>query len=424
MTAYKRFNPSLYANYLLIAYAFFLPISHKIASPLMIGIVVFTLLSGNLKQRFLEVIHNRVVIAFLLFYFMHLVWMIGSEHIGTALFKLKEFKYILYIIPIAMVLKKEFIPKIILAFIAAMFVSTALSYVMHFGLTLPFDVFRLNTSSNPHQFNVPFMESYTQYTTVLVIALGITMHQLLRRKSLSLYQTMFYGTFFVSGSVMIFLIGSRIGYSAYVLSILTVLLSVYKKHSLKIILLGLLITLAGYFTAYSISSLFRDRVNLAINDIRMVSQGNLATSLGARVGYHLYSYDVIADHLFFGVGTGDHIDAVSQQILQNESDKKNLGGLMFNISSGHNASLHSEYLDTLVQFGIIGLFIFLNLFYRILRQSQQNDLLKTVQTLSVVMLAFVSIGSIIFITSDIGKVFILLTALTLVSKPQNPRISY
>lgn len=412
-TAYKKFDPALFANYLLIAYAFFLPISHKMASILMIFIVLFVLFSGNLKERFMSVVRDNIIIAFLLVYFMHLVWMIGSEHIDTALFKLKEFKYLLYIIPIAMILKKEFIPKILGAFVMAMFFSTALSYAMHFGLALPFDVFRTNVPSNPHQYNVPFMESYTQYSTVLSIAIGIALYQLLRHHGMNIYARVLYASFFITASLNLFILGSRIGYLLYALSIFVVLTWAFKKQFIKITLAGFLIALTGYITAYTTSELFHKRSIAAVNDIRMVMEGNLVSSLGARIGYYIYSYDEINEHWLFGVGTGDHVAAVNQQIQLHETDPRNVSGLISNINSGHNASLHSEYLDTFVQFGLIGLLLFLNLFYQIYRYPKRDDFLKMIQLLMISIMLFVSLGSIIFISADIGKIFVLLIALTL-----------
>lgn len=407
----RNFDPSLYANYLLIVYAFFLPISHKISSIVMLFFALCVLLSGNLKERFKNIINDKIIIAFILFYLLHFIWMIGSEHLHFALLKLKEFKYLLYLIPIAMVLKKEFIQKILAGFVSAMFFSELVSYSMHFGITIPLIPLTANAM------NVPFMEWHTQYSAILSITLGILLYQLLTNKDLNLYFKILYTGFFISASLNIFIIASRIGYSLYALSILTVLLIIYKQQLLKILLVGFFIILSGYITAYLSSDLFKSRVSEAISDIRMISEGNLATSLGARAGFHIYSYEVIKHHLLFGVGTADHISMVSQQVYSKELNPKNIEGILCNVRSGHNASLHSEYLDTVVQFGIVGLLIFLNIFYQIYRYPQSNDLLKMIQLLTISVMLFVSLGSVIFIHADIGKIFVLLIALTLSIKP-------
>lgn len=373
----------------------------------MIVFACFVLLSSDLKKRFLSVINDRIIIAFTLFYLLHALWMIGSEHLTIALLKLKEFKYLLYLIPIAMVLQKEFIPKILGAFMAAMFVSEILSYAMHFGISVPF------VESKPNAVNIPFMEWYTQYSAILSLTLGILLYQLLSNRGMSLWVKILYTAFFISASLNIFIVASRIGYLLYALSILSVLFIVYRQRILKISLIGTFIILAGYILAYTSSDLFKIRVAEAFSDIQKIAQGELATSLGARAGFHLYSYEVIKENPLFGVGTGDHIAEVSQAIRLHETNPENIEGMFFNIRSGHNASLHSEYLDTLVQFGLVGLLLFLNLFYQIYRYPQPDPLLKTIQLLSITVMMFVSLGSLLFIHADVGKIFVLLTALTL-----------
>lgn len=404
----KRFEPILYANYLLIAYAFFLPISHKISSIIMIFITVCIFLSGNIQKRFLNVIKDKIIIAFAFLYFMHLIWMLGSEHLHIGFLKLKEFQYLLFPILIMMVLQKEFVQKIFSSFFLAMFFSELISYSMNIGITFP-SFFHLTMNA----VNVPFMESYTQYSTILSITLGIILYQILTNHTLNLYLKILYIVFFISASFNIFIIASRIGYLLYSISILTVLGYTYRKKFLKSALFGFCIVTIGYIAAYSSSTLFKMRTEQAINDIQRITKGELDSALGARYGLFIYSYEVIKNHLLFGVGTGDHIAEVSQQILLRETRPQNIEGIMCNIRSGHNASLHSEYLDTLVQFGLIGLFIFLNLFYQIYRYPQHDSFLKMIQFLMISIMLFVSIGSVIFIPAEVGKIFMLLTTLTL-----------
>jgi len=403
----NQWNPSLCANYVLMAFAFFLPISHHIASVMMDIMVVLLLLSGNLKERFKEVTRDKIVIAFILMYSIHAFWMIGSEHIHIALLKLKEFLYLLYIIPIAMVLQKEFVLKVLGSFLVAMFVSELVSYGMSFGIVFPF--VKVGIAAN-----VPFMEFYTQYSTVLSITLGIILYQLLTNKNLTTGMKLFSIFFFISASTNIFIVASRIGYGLYAVSIVTVLMLVYQRQAVKLALYGGGIITIGYLVAYSSSSLFRTRMMAAVNDIELMRQGHFDTSLGARVAFHYYSYHVIKDHWLFGVGTGDHIALVEHEILTKEPNLKEAQGIAHNIQSGHNASLHSEYLDTIVQFGVIGLMVFLNLFYQLYRYPQKDHFLKMIHYLMVVLMLFESIGSVIFIQADVGMVFVFLVSLTLV----------
>lgn len=414
----KSFSSSLYANYLLIAYAFFLPISPKIASILMTLIIPFIFLEGNLKERFINIIQDKIIIAFTIFYFMHIVWMLGSEHLQIAYLTVKEFKYILYIIIIAMIIKKEFITKILSAFLLAMLFSESISYLMYFNLHIP--LLHLNPNDGATA-NVPFMLSYTQYGSILGISLGIILYQTLRNKDLNFYLKTLYLVFFISASMNIFLIGSRIGYLLYFLSTATVLLFIYKNNIKYAILSILVLVSTTYLIAFNFGNIFHQRSEQGIQDIQSISENNFSTPLGIRTGYYKYSADIIKENLFFGLGTNDHIYAVKKNIIENEKDFDNKEGLFHALDSGHNASLHSEFLDIFIQFGLIGLLIFLNIFYQIFKYEQKNSTLRIIQLILLSSILFISFGSIIFITRDIGTIFILLIALTLNIKPLNSK---
>lgn len=404
----------LYANYLLIAYAFLLPTFPKAASVVMILIGFLAFTAEDLQNRFIRTVKDRIVIAFLLFYFMHFMWMAGTENLQIALLKVKDFKYILYIIPIAMIVGKEFIPKVLAAFVSGVVLSELISYAMHFGIHIPSGILIEN---NP--MSVPFMESYTQYAITLNLALGIVFYQLLAGNTMKIL----YAILFLATSLNIFIIESRIGYLLYFATILLILFLVYRQQLFKVWFYFLTIILIVNSIAWVFSDSFKSRIFLAADDIQKLSEMNLMTSLGARAGFYLYSYDVIKDNFVFGVGTGDHITEVMYRITEHETNATNREGMLLNIRSGHNASLHSEYLDILGQFGIVGLLIFLHLLYQIARYPQNDQRLKMVQILIITAILFVSFGTIVFIASQVGKIFILLSALTLLPKTTATRYS-
>lgn len=405
---------TLFINYLLVTYAFFLPISPKTASVLMIFIALLMLFLADLKERFSNAIHDKIVIALIMFYFMHFIWMIGSEHIPMALLTAKEFKYILYIIVFAMVLKKEFISRILSAFLLAILFSVLMSYSMYFHLDIPF----INLNPNFYATtNVPFMLSYTQYGSILAISLGIILYQILRNKNLNLYLKIFYIIFFISASIDIFLLASRIGYLLYFFIIATVMLFIYRDNIKRALLSTIGIVLIIYIATFSYSDMVRERSTQCIQDIHLLSENNFSTSLGIRTGYYKYSIDIIKENLFFGLGTNDHIAALRQIIIEKEKNLQNKNGLLFSLKSGYNASFDSEYLDLVIQFGLIGLLIFLNIFYQIFRYKQEDPNLRVIQLILICSMLLISFGSIIFIARDVGTIFILLISLTLNIKP-------
>lgn len=394
-------------NYLLILYAFFIPISNKAPSFILILIALLLLFTNDFKSRFTAIIKDKVVQAFMLFYLMHFIWMIGSEHMDAAIFKAYHYKSIISIVIIAMTIKKEFITKILTSFTAGMLVSELFSYAMALNLKIPLVHLREGVG------NVPFMQSYTQYATVLSITLGLILYNLLTDKETNFYKRIFLILFFTSASFNIFIVASRIGYVLYAISIFTVLFFIYRKQFKKILLPGILLIALGYTLAYNFSALFKERTAQLYHDVISIPDGDFSTSNGARAGYYFYGTEIIKNNIVFGVGAGDHIGEVKNLILKNEQNQSNKDNLLVNIWNYNCASLHSEYLDNTIQFGVIGLLVFLNIFYQLLSYTQIDNNRRVIQLLLIVSMLFVSIGSVVFLAEGIVRVFIFLSAISL-----------
>lgn len=403
-------------NYLLILYAFFIPISNKAPSFILILIALLLLFTNDFKSRFTAIIKDKVVQAFMLFYLIHFIWMIGSEHMDAAIFKAYHYKSIISVIIIAMTIKKEFITKILTSFTAGMLVSELFSYAMALNLKIPLVHLREGMG------NVPFMQSYTQYATVLSITLGLILYNLLTDKEANIYKRIFLTLFFTSASFNIFIVASRIGYVLYAISIFTVLFFIYRKQFKKILLPGILLIALGYTLAYNFSGLFKERTTQLYHDVISIPDGDFSTSNGARAGYYFYGTEIIKNNIIFGVGAGDHIGEVKKLILRDEHNQSNKDNLLVNIWNYNCASLHSEYLDNTIQFGIIGLIVFLNIFYQLLSYTQIDNNRRVIQLLLIVSMLFVSVGSVVFLAEGIVRVFVFLSAISLYTYEERQKI--
>lgn len=394
-------------NYLLMVYAFFAPISGKTSFYILLLLSLLLLFSEGFINRFMSIIQDKVVQGFVLFYSMHLIWMVGSDDINMALFKLNDYKFILTIVIIAMTIEKEFINKILTSFMLGMYINELFSYAMALHIKIP--MIKLTAEMG----NVPFMQSYTEYATVLSIVLGIIFYKLLSNKNSSLQERIFYILFFITASANIFIVASRIGYVLYTLSILSVLLFFYKKQLIKILIAGSIPIILAYTLAYNFSELFKLRISALYYDIVSIPDKNFTTSIGTRAGFYLYDTAVIKNNFFFGVGAGDHITEVKKIILSKEPNQANIDELFFNLRNGYNASLHSEFLDNITQFGIVGLIIYINMFYQLLIYKQNDTNRKILQIILSVTLLFLSIGSNVFNPDFLARILILLSALSL-----------
>jgi len=398
----------LYANYLLVLYAFFLPINDSITRNLFTIILILFILVGDIKNKIIFAMKNKVVQAFVLFYLMYFFWMFGSESFDVAMFKLKSYRYILYIILYITIIREDFSYKILSAFILGVLFSEIISYLMLFGITVPYLPYSLAGG------NVPFMISYTQYSIVLSISLGVILYGIVTSTQNSLTKIL-YILFFISASANIFIIQSKLGYGLYAISIMTIsILLIMKYKRYWVIPLFLVLIIGGYAVAYNTSSTFHNKVNVVFNSTKQaIDNENYSTSVGVRVGFHKYGYELILQNPLFGLGTGDHISDYMLYIKDKESNESNYLTMQRNLESGGGGSLHSEYLDITLQFGLVGLLIFLNIFYQLLKYKTQDYYMKTVQVLFItILLTDAAIGG-IFSVSKIGKIFTLLSALTL-----------
>lgn len=410
LTALSSVNTTKLIHLLLIAYGFLLPISNGASSKILVGITIIGLFSGEFLQRLVSTLRQKLILSFLLLYALNAIWMIGSSNLEMPLFRLNDYKYIFGIIVLGMFFHQKILFPVITAFLSGMFVSELCSYAMAVDITIPFLHFTEGMG------NVPFMETYSDYSTILSIALAIILYQLITNTgSLTVFQKSVYTFFFLSASFNIAILSGRSGYIMYALSILTVLMFIYRKKLFKILLIATVLIGGGYTLAYNMSPLFQSRVNILIEDIEHLKTKNFATGVGARAGFYYYSVDVIKANPLFGVGAGDHINAFKQVVLKNESNPANIHELFFNVRNGINASLHSEILDDLTQFGLIGFIVFLSIFYFLLHPEHNDSFRLFIATLTVVVFFATSWAGNLLNGDFIGRFFLFFSALSLIT---------
>jgi len=401
-------NFVLLSNYLLIIYAFFLPISDTATRAIFTVILILFIFSGDIKKKLLFALKDKVVQAFILFFLMHIVWIIGSENLHEAIFKVKSYRYILYIIIYIALIQKDFIYKILTGFIFGILFSEMVSYFMLFDIHFDFITY---TGTG---INVPFMNSYTQYAEMLSISMGILLYGIIYKQQ-NIYYKALSTLFFISASANIFIIQSKLGYGLYTISILTVTFMILIKYKKYIMIpIAIFLIFGGYFTAYNLSSVFKNRVDGFFNQTEMaVESRNYHTSTGIRIGYYNYAIDFFKENFLFGVGTSDHSVEFLNFIEEHEENKQNIIALRKGLSAGGFSNFDSELLDISVQFGILGLIILFNIFWQLYNYKVDDYYLKVIQVIFITILLTTSMASGLFMYSKIGKIFTLLSALTL-----------
>jgi O-antigen ligase len=367
LTALKKDTPRLtvWMNNLIVVYMFFIPITSSVTSRIFIAILALFLFRGNVIYYLKEAWENRVVRAFSYLVLVYLVWLIGSDDLKSGWNSFGHIKSALYIFIFLAIIDGRYINRILGAFILAMMLSEVISYSMFFGI-LPWELgiggenfYQAYRVGDPS----PFLH-HIHYGVLLAFTVVLLAQKVLyakedfRLKAIMLFFT-------ISASANIFVTGGRTGYVTF-FPLLALFFFYYHRKWIVPALVGISL-FAGIM--YQSSDLLQHKVAQTVTEIEKLTQptADFRSSLGQRVGFWVYSADVIKDNFFFGVGTGDAMNEVFARVLPKDEGVKLI------------AHEHNQYISVLLQFGIIGLLVFLNVFYQIYKQRPKDENLRFIQ---------------------------------------------
>ena len=161
----------------------------------------------------------------------------------------------------------------------------------------------------------------------------------------------------------------------------------HQKRFVKPVLAMISIVIVAFVLAYQMSPTFKQRIDLTAESIgKIKSDKDYANSIGGRIGIIDYSSDLVVNNWLFGMGTGDQTKEIMNEI---RSKDKNLASFFNELGHPHN-----EYLSSLLQFGIIGLLVFLNIIFQLLRYKNPDNEMR-------VMFRLLGIGIMLFTFMDI-----------------------
>lgn len=346
---------SIIINYFFICLAFVLPLSRAGISFFSFLLVIAILFDRSIKVRFQNMISNNIIKAVLIFIgfnFLSLFW-VESKNIYDALDYILKYCYFFSIFVALVYVKKEYIYKIISAFIFGLFISELISYSIFFELITYNNVSPLNPT--------PFM-SHLDYSIFLAFGSLLLLSRFIYEKERK-YKIL-YGFFFLSITINLFIIGGRTGQLAFFITLLVLFFGIF-ENKLKAMVLSLSVGIIIFSSAYAMSELFHSRVHLAVKDIQKVIDSNdYDSSWGKRVGAIIIATEITKENPIFGIGISDNMEFLRNSISNNSPE------LMHMIGYAH---FHNQYLQILTQTGFIGLIIFLNIFYQIYKLKFNNN---------------------------------------------------
>ena len=295
---FKNLNLEMIYQYLLIILAFLMPLTVFGANLIIVVICILWLFSGSYKSKFHQIFTNKLMIASIVFFCLHVVGLLWTEDLSWGLHIVHKMWYFLLLFPILFTLvKKDYIKQYIAAFLLAITFTEIASYLVWFELIEPF---KNATVQNP----TPFM-SHISYNPILALAIYLVLHELFFNKKLSNLLFSFYSFFAISMTINMFITGGRAGQVIFFVMLSILIFQILDKQRIKS-LITIIIVLPGiFFISFQTSDLFHQRVNIAAHEIINYSE-NVGSSVGMRISFAINSWEIIKENPILGVGTGDY----------------------------------------------------------------------------------------------------------------------
>ena len=354
------FNLDKTYHFLLIALAFLLPLTVFGGNLVIVIICVLWIISGDYKSKFNDIFKNKLIVASILFFCIHVIGLIWTEDMDWGFHIVHKMWYFVGLFPILFTLvKKESISKYISAFLLAISITEVCSYLVWFEVIEPF---KNATVKNP----TPFM-SHISYNPILAFAIYLVLHEIFFNKKITNLAFSLYSFFAVSMTINMFITGGRAGQVVFFVMLSILIFQILDKQRIKSLITIFIVIPGIFFTAYQTSDLFQKRVDLAITETLNHSNQDLK-SVGLRINFAINSWEVIKENPIIGIGTGD-LPTEYSKINQINSPK------LPNTTNPHNM-----YVLVLMQTGLLGLISMLSIFYYQFKLSfnSSNKLIRDV----------------------------------------------
>ena len=363
-------------NILAVIYLFSLTVSYKISGTLIYIILFIFLLNPKVGTYLKNSLKNSFVQAGLLYLAVILIWFIGTHDLSFAITQLKINKF--YLLPILFFafIRPEYFKYYVLAFISGAIVNFIWTYLMFFNII------------DNHYSNLIINQS--EHAFLIFLTILSLFYRLVKYEDKLVYKILIIFIILLLSSNVFLLKKTQI--VSYVIVLFVAFIYLYRKDIVKILIFSL--TFLSIFLI-GINFLFPTVKYQLLHELdgvqKAIQKQDFTNSMSARLGVAYYSLQVIEDSPIFGYGTGDHAYEVKKAI--NNSELKNIDSKSYDILigtliTGKHVTLHNTFLQVLVQYGIIGLLIFLNIFYQILKFTRGETNIYSLLIVSSVTIAF------------------------------------
>jgi len=369
----NKFNIEKTINYLIILYAFLLPLHKGLVSIIGEILIILFFFQPHIKEKLKLLLNEKF---FIIFSALFLYGIIINFYSPNSIYGIKYIisKTLSYfpIFVIFLSIQKKFIKYSISAFLSGLFISEIISYGIFFHLWET--TYNLNHGGSYDP--TPFMH-HTYYSLYLSIGILILFFMTITEKFSK--ESIVYIFFFLTMSINLFITGGRGGQFAFILTIFILLLLDKNKK----VLWFLSIPIIAFLIAYNVSDIFHHRILYALNDILNVIDNNkFCGNWGQRVVSWLFSFEMLKEGHIFGLGFGNYVPYLKDFISQHPQFQCALY-----TQSKH---LHNQFLTMFIDGGIIYTAIFSYMLYYLFSIKIKNNLMNKIKYIYLIPITFIA----------------------------------
>ncbi|AFL69185.1 O-antigen ligase family protein [Sulfurospirillum barnesii] len=359
--------------YSLFLFMLLVPFSRAFVSFCVFYFPVLLFLNFGVKGVLERLRQTPVVLSLALFVGYMTLTLLWTEHFDDADGILKLY-FLLSLVPsIGFLVKREWLKPLVLAFLCALCVSSVLSMGHYLEWWQIKDKTQVNTS--------PFMNSI-HYSMFMAVGAISSLYFLIMLKIDWLKKSLFLALFLLF-TVTLFLSDGRTGQLSFLVAVCLLIVMLF-RNNMKLFLSVTILFVLSLYSLYTLIPRFESRVNAVVRNLTTLENGSFDTSVGRRIAYWLLAKEIVLDYPLFGVGFGDY-KLGAKEVLE----KKDFGmdeAVKAFVVSRH---FHNQYLMAVVQGGLIGLILLLNVFASLYRLSIETPVYRH---LSILLLSVYAVG--------------------------------
>ena len=330
--------------------AFAIPFSVALTNVLIVIFTLLWLIEGDFKNKLLKTSSSKWFFSIFLLAILYLVGMLNGEYHSDLFYVLKRVLLLLLFIPVLTSrLSKLTIETSIYVFLFTNFLAAAIAILINLDIIQPL----FSTASISAFLKYNYHNILLSFSSLLCLVLYVKSKH--KFSFIYLFLILIY-------TLSIFTEAGRAGQLTFNLFFLLFAIYYLKNHVKYSLSIFVFLSIVNYFS-YSNSPIFKHRVDhlthVVINDGEKKNKKTKQKDI--RYLFTKYGLELINEKLFFGYGTGSFSDVFKKHTQTSYDLKK-------------HKTPHNNYLYVLFELGLIGLLVFLSIFFFQIQELYKNNM--------------------------------------------------